>query len=300
MQHLQETTHLTTQARRPGNRRADETQTHTHTHHPARNGGVQAGQTHKCTHTPTPQPGVAGHSQNPSPTHTPTPHNAARNGGVQGVRAQKHTHAPTPQPGVAGRGCNPGPSTHTRTVPPARRCRGPGGTSTQIHTRPNTSPKSGRRSGNPSPSTPAHTAHPSRDERGTGGARTQPCAPRNSNQEWWGSFLCLFCAPFFGATAVSGVLTFPALGALGLGPLPCVCFRAPPPPPPSPVLCPRCLRCSLLPGPGCRGPWRCDPPLWLFLFLSGVFFSCVLFLGLSLLCLPVVFLCRRFSLLGRA
>ena len=158
-----------TPAPKPGkNRRADETQTNTHTHHPARNGGVQAGHTHERTHTQTPQPRVAGHRRNPSPTHTPTPHTPARKDGVQAGRAHKHTHAPTPQPRVAGRGCNPGPSTHPRTAPSARRCRGRGGARTQTRTHPKTSPRGGGAQPKPKPK---HT-HPHRTpEPGTTGYR---------------------------------------------------------------------------------------------------------------------------------
>ena len=128
---------------------ADETRAHTHTptpHTPARSGRVQAERAHQPTHSPTPQPGVAGRSQNPSPsthtqnahpsqewrgaaetrahTHTPTPHTPARSGGVQAERVHQHTHSPTSGPGVGGRSRNPGPSTHTHATHPGQECRG--------------------------------------------------------------------------------------------------------------------------------------------------------------------------------
>ena len=56
------------------------TQPHTPTPHtPARSGRVQAERTHKRTHTPTAQPGVAGRSRNPNPTTTQTQTQAPRN-----------------------------------------------------------------------------------------------------------------------------------------------------------------------------------------------------------------------------
>ena len=86
---------------------------------------MQAERAHGHTHSQTPQPGVAGRSQNPTlniqthtahpsqewrgaaetqaQTHTPTPRTRARSGWVQAERAHEHTHSPTPQPGVAGR-----------------------------------------------------------------------------------------------------------------------------------------------------------------------------------------------------
>ena len=86
-------------------REAAETRAQAHTptpHSPARSGGVQVGCAHRHTHTPNPQPGVAGRSQNLARIHTCTPHTPARSGGVQAERAHKHKQAPTPQPGVAG------------------------------------------------------------------------------------------------------------------------------------------------------------------------------------------------------
>ena len=58
------------------------TQTEPHTptpHTPARSGRVQPERTHKRTHTPTLQPGVAGRSRNPNPTTTQTQTQAPRN-----------------------------------------------------------------------------------------------------------------------------------------------------------------------------------------------------------------------------
>ena len=63
-------------------RGAAETRTQAHTpmpHTPARSGGVQAKQAHKNTQSPTPEPGVAGRSQNPNPTPTQTQTQAPRN-----------------------------------------------------------------------------------------------------------------------------------------------------------------------------------------------------------------------------
>ena len=78
-------------------RRADETQTHTGTHHPARNGGVDAWGTHEHTHTPTPQPEVAGHSRNPSPsTDAHTAHCSQEWRGTSGARTPTDTRPNTP------------------------------------------------------------------------------------------------------------------------------------------------------------------------------------------------------------
>ena len=102
-------------------------QTHTPTARtPARSGGVQAERPHQHTHSPTPQPGVAGLSRNRSPnTQTPTAHPSQEWRGTRGActqtreprhpsqerqgaaetRAQAHTPTPsTPAPsgGVKG------------------------------------------------------------------------------------------------------------------------------------------------------------------------------------------------------
>ena len=119
-------------------RGAAQTQAQRHTptaRTPARSGGVQAERPHQHTHSPTPQPGVAGCSRNPSPnTHThsghpsqewrgasgaPTPahtqpNTPARSGGAQPKPEPKHTHPRrAPQPGVAGCKRSAHTSTHT-------------------------------------------------------------------------------------------------------------------------------------------------------------------------------------------
>ena len=71
-------------------RGAAETRAQAHTptpHTPARSGGVQAERAQKQTHTPMPQPGVAGHSRNPSPsTHANTAHPSQEWRGTSGAR----------------------------------------------------------------------------------------------------------------------------------------------------------------------------------------------------------------------
>ena len=160
------------------NQRADENPTHTHTHHPARNGGVQAGHTHKRTKTPTPcqewhgtaetraqhtrphrtsEPGMAGYKGGAHPnTHTPQ-HPSQEWRGAAATQAQANTPAPHPRPGGerdwAGQAHK-----HTHAPTPHLRVAG--------------------RSRNPSPSTHTLTAHPSRERRVTGRARTQPRTPQ--------------------------------------------------------------------------------------------------------------------------
>ena len=132
-------------------------QAHTPTAHtPARSGGVQAERAHKQTHTPTPQPGVAGCSGSPSlntqsrPAHPSQewrdtsgaqtqahthPNLPARSGGAQPKPEPKHTHPHrTPQPGVAGRSRNPRPRTHAHTAHPSQGWRGTSGAHTQTRT----------------------------------------------------------------------------------------------------------------------------------------------------------------------
>ena len=129
---------------------------------------------HTDTHTPTPQPGVAGRSWNPAQAHTHPMHTPARIGGVPAEHAHKHTNTQTPQPGVAGRGRNPSQITHTHTAQPSQEWRATSGARTQTHTHTPT-PQLGvaGRSRNPSSSTHSHTAQPSRDWKGTSGARTK-------------------------------------------------------------------------------------------------------------------------------
>ena len=109
---------------------------HTHPHRtPQPREAGYKGSTHTNTHTPKAEPGVAGHSLNPSPnaqthiahpsqewrgtggartrahTHPDTP---ARVGGAQPKPQPKCTHAHrTPQPGVAGYKQSTHTSTHT-------------------------------------------------------------------------------------------------------------------------------------------------------------------------------------------
>ena len=72
-------------------------QAHTSTPHtPVRSGGVQAERAHKLTHTSTPRPGVAGRSQNPSPsTHTHTAEPSQEWRGTGGARQKSQTHPDT-------------------------------------------------------------------------------------------------------------------------------------------------------------------------------------------------------------
>ena len=89
-------------------------QAHTPTPHtPARSGGVHSQRTHKHTHTPTSQPGVAGRSQNPSPSaHTNVAHPSQEWQGTAGTRTQTHTH---PNTSARRRGAQPKPQpTHTQ------------------------------------------------------------------------------------------------------------------------------------------------------------------------------------------
>ena len=58
---------------------------------------MQAERAYKQTQTPTPQPGVAGHSLNPNPTtHTNTAHPSQEWQGTSGAHTQAHTHPNTP------------------------------------------------------------------------------------------------------------------------------------------------------------------------------------------------------------
>ena len=139
---------------------------------------MQAQCPHQHTHSPTPQPGVAGRSRIPSPnTHThgthpsqewrgasgaPTPahtqpNTRARSGGVQPKPEPKDIPPPIPQPGVAG--YKGGTHTNTHTPTPQRGVAG--------------------RSRNPSPSTQTHAAHPGQEWRGTGGAGKQTRPPQH-------------------------------------------------------------------------------------------------------------------------
>ena len=77
------------------------------------------------THTPTTQPRKAGHSLDPGPAHTPTPHAGTRNGGGQARRPRDHTrpksrpepkpnHEHHKQPTLEGQHHKPCPNTPTQ------------------------------------------------------------------------------------------------------------------------------------------------------------------------------------------
>ena len=148
-------------------------QTHTHPNAPARSGRAQLKLEPKHTHprrTPhsemaayrgsvhtnrhrrqTPKSGVAGRSQNPSPsTHTNNAHPSLEWLGTRG-RALRHTHTPTPQQGPARRSQNPSQSIHAHGAHPSQEWRGTSRGCTPTHT----------------------PQHPSQEWRGTGGARPQ-------------------------------------------------------------------------------------------------------------------------------
>ena len=104
-------------------RGAAETRAQNHTptpRTPARSGRVQAERAHEDTHSPTPQPGVAGCSRNPSPnTHTHTAHPSQEWQGASGARTRGLTQPNTP---ARSGGAQPKPepkhthpSTHTST-----------------------------------------------------------------------------------------------------------------------------------------------------------------------------------------
>ena len=174
-------------------RGAAETGAQTHTPRPhtqARSGGVQGEHARQHPGTPTPQPGVAGHSQNPSPsTHTHNahpsqewrgtggactpahthPNTPARSGGAQPKPEPKHAHARrTPQPGVAGYRGSTHSNTHTPTPQPG--LANAAETRAQAHTRtPQTPARSGRLQGEHAHQQ-AHLNTPAR----RGGAQPKP------------------------------------------------------------------------------------------------------------------------------
>ena len=138
-------------------RGAAETRAQTHTptpRIPARSSGVQAERAHEPTHSPTPQPGVARRSQNPSPnTHTHTAHPCQELLGASGARTRAHTQPNTPArsggaqpkpepkdthphrapvPGVAGCKRSTHTSTHTAQHP-SQEWRGAAETGAQKH-----------------------------------------------------------------------------------------------------------------------------------------------------------------------
>ena len=177
----------------------------------ARSGWVQA----EHTQCPTPQPGVAGRSRNPTPnththtahpcqewlgasgartqpntparsgrgaakaraqTHTPTPRIRARNGWVQA----EHTHSPTPQPGVAGRSRNSSSNRHTHTAHPCQESLGASGARTQPITQ-------ARSAGAQPKPEPKHT-HPHRARMpGVAGCKRSTHTAQHPSQEWRGA-----------------------------------------------------------------------------------------------------------------
>ena len=155
---------------------AAETRAQTHTptpHTPARSGGVQAERAYEPTHSPTPQPRVAGRSRNLSSNrHTQDahpcqewlgaggartrahtqPNTQARSGGAHPKPKPKHTHPHrAPVPGVAG--CKQSTHTNTHTATPQPRVAG--------------------RSRNLSSNRHTQPAHPCQEWLGAGGARTR-------------------------------------------------------------------------------------------------------------------------------
>ena len=127
---------------------------------------MQAERAHEHTHSPTPQPGVAGRSRNSSQnTHSHTAHPSQELQGASGVRTRAHTQpntparsggaqpkpeckhtnpSRTPQPGVAGYRRSTHTSTHTAQHP-SKEWRGAAETRAQTHTpTPHTPARSGR------------------------------------------------------------------------------------------------------------------------------------------------------------
>ena len=145
-------------------------QTHTPTMRTqARSGGV-AERPHQHTHSPTPQPGVAGCSRNPSPnTHTQGAHPSQEWRG-QAERPQQHT------PGVAGCSRNPSPNTHTHGAHASQEWRGASGAPTQAHAR------SGGLQPKPEPK---HTHTGRAPQPGVAGCKR--AAHTSTRQEWSGA-----------------------------------------------------------------------------------------------------------------
>ena len=186
-------------------------QTHTPTARtPARSGGVQAERPHQHTHSPTPEPGVAGRSRNPSPnTHTrggnpsqewqgasgaPTPahthpNSPARSGGVQPKPEPKHTHPHhTYQPGVAGYKVGTHTSTHTPQHP-SQEWRGAAEIRAQTHTPAARTPA---RSGGVQAERPHQHTHSQTPQPGVAGCSRNPSPNTHTHgvhpsQEWRGA-----------------------------------------------------------------------------------------------------------------
>ena len=171
---------------------------------------MQAERADEHTHSPTPQPGMAGGGRNPSRnTHTFTahpsqewrgasgartrahtqPNSPARSGGAQPKPEPEHRHPErTPQPGAAGRSPNPSPNTHTHPAHPRQEWLGASGARTRAHTQPNTPARSGGAQPKPEPkhTNPRRTPQP-----GVAGckrsAHTSRHKPRHPSQEWRGA-----------------------------------------------------------------------------------------------------------------
>ena len=174
------------------------TQTHTNPSAPARSGGAQPTPEPKHTHphrtpkpevvgykrsartnmhNPSPQPGVAGRSQNPSPC---TPTHFAHPSQEWRVTSGARTQTRTPQhPRQERRGpAKTRAQAHTPTQHTPTRSGGVQAERTDKHTHTPTSlPGMAGRSRNPSRSTHAHTAHQSQKLRGAGETRAQANTP---------------------------------------------------------------------------------------------------------------------------
>ena len=157
-------------------RGAAETRAQAHTpmpHTRTRSAGVKAERAREHTYTPSPQPGVAGRSQNQSTSrHTHAAHHSQEWRGTSGARTQTG-HIPTPLPREAGRTRNKSPNTHTHTTQPSQEWRVASGARTQTHTHtPKNKAAVAGRSQSPSPSTHTQAAQPSQEWQGTSGVRT--------------------------------------------------------------------------------------------------------------------------------
>ena len=171
------------------------------------------------TRSPTPGPGVAGRSRNPSSnTHTDTvnpcqdwlgasgahtqPNTPARSRGAQPKPEPKHTDPHrAPVPGAAGcrwsthtaqhpsqewRGAakTPSPNTHTHTAHPCQEWLGASGARTRAHTQPNTPSRSGVAQPKPEPK----RTHPHRAPvPGVAGCKRSTHTAQHPIQEWRGA-----------------------------------------------------------------------------------------------------------------
>ena len=135
---------------------------------------MQAKRAHEPTHSPTPQPGVAGRSRNPSPhTHTHTEHPSQEWLGARGARTRAQT-----QPNTSARSGGAQPKTraraHTPTTHTPARSGGAQPKPAPKHTHPHRAPVPGVAGCNRS----THTAqHPSQEWRGAAKTRAQTHTP---------------------------------------------------------------------------------------------------------------------------